>query len=341
MNAENLYRYELKRLYRVLLLWTAAFLLVYVLPAATSSTSDGMLRYYEMHTSFCTVVLVCMCSLMPATALRYRTQRESADLYYSLPMARERILGVKYLAGYTVCVAAFTVGFWFGFAALMLRTGGNYYWGYFFPQYLFDLIGGYIVYAVSSFLYSRANTSADGIAFLVIFNLLGMSVSSLLGEFFSVTVEVFSPWGGLSMVTAFFQDMTEAGETTLLSQDYAPWYIAGACLYAALAVAATVALFRTERRYSTENCGQISESPFGYRVMYPVTVVCASAATFLWNRAVTIPFAVLFDSVAILISYVAMVAYRRSVWIGWKHFLVWLASLLAGGVLAVLIHMCT
>ncbi|MDE5593071.1 MAG: hypothetical protein K2I75_03970 [Clostridiales bacterium] len=96
----------------------------------------------------------------------------------------------------------------------------------------------------------------------------------------------------------------------------------GIILIAALGIAAGVGLFISERKAKAENCEQISESYFGYKVMIPL---------YAFSFAITFaPISYVLVALVAAAAYAVSVLYKRTPKIGWKFALIVGVVFLAG-----------
>ena len=99
-----------------------------------------------------------------------------------------------------------------------------------------------------------------------------------------------------------------------------------AILWTMIAAAATMGMIFTEKNCKAENCRQISNSIFCFKVQIPVYTALVTAAA--WGATENIPFlcAIAFG------AFVMSMIYKRTIKIGWK-FAVVLAACFLGGIL--------
>lgn len=276
---------------------------------------------------------------VPFHQLEYKMKKRSADLFFSLPLSHSKIITVKYVVGLALVFIPYTVAFWLGAFALMVKTVNEINSVYYIAQFFASVIPLYIIYAVSSFTYSRANKANDGVLFAAFWALAPMLVMTVLdllvrsNDGYNIIeyiypdfYNVFSP---LDVVTDLFQNLIV--DKTYAYQMTAP-VTANMCVaYTLLALTgagATAGLLLTEKRAKFENIGQISESPFGYKVMIPLFTVCLMGL--FYNEILLI---VLVTVAMFLLTAV----YKRSLKIGKRQAIIFAATFVAGCVLAVII----
>lgn len=273
---------------------------------------------------------VAMCVITPVWKLSYRMKKRSVDLYYSLPLSHTRILAVKFLVGLIAVFAPYTVAYWIGSFTAMGAIGKyissvNFIW-----MYLASVIPLAVIYALTAFIFTRANRLVDGIFFTV---MTGMSLGLLMSVVSQFIIDssyytpnyinslYYTPFGGLSIATMFFSGSMFTFVATehyvLGAQD-----IVGMVLVTVLGAASVVGLFLFEKRVKAENCEQLSESYFGYKVMIPLyTFALAFLSAMLSYVLVALVAAA---------AYAVSILYKRTPKIGWKFAVIVVVAFVVG-----------
>ncbi len=316
--------YELKKSLFVMCALAVIAAAVYVITVLSSA--DFLLDGHS-HFPIEPIIIVggAMCVIVPVWKLSYRMKKRSVDLYYSLPLSHTRILAVKLLVGLIVVFAPYTAAYWVGSFTAMAAVGKVTSSVVFLPVYFATLIPMVIVYSLTAFIFTRANRLVDGIVFIVLTGMSLAIVVEVVSEFLAqssiyINSQFYAPFGGLTVVAEYFSYELIKGvsmEMQLDAQD-----IAGLVLVALCAAAAGVGLFLSEKYVKAENCEQISDSLFGYRVMIP-----------LYTFALALLGAI--DSYVLVVlvaaaSYAVSVLYKRTPKIGWKFAVVIAAAFIAG-----------
>ena len=275
--------------------------------------------------------------LIPIYLLSYKMNKRSVDMYYALPISRTKILLANYLVGLILLYTSYTFAYWVGFIAIIARVE-HLHLVYYVPLYFSSLIPAFMLYTITAFVYTRANTIVDGIitvaGVLFVLSMLSFTVHIVFNSvrWFSGALngESFFPFNSLSQVSDKFGKALKTGTIAHWFvhwigkggyQDYEycmrldMWDLVGDIVWFLLAVAATVGLFMTEKNCKAENVGQISESIFSYKVLIPVYMALLTMAA-LEGEEYTIMFIVLFA------AFVLSVIYKRKLKIGWKYAIV-------------------
>lgn len=225
---------------------------------------------------------------------------------------------------------------------------------WYIPQYFASLIPIYIIYSISAFVFTRANRIIDGIIFIVFWTFaVGLVMAVLcrltdewksildpdgyghrLWHWEYIDSKYYFPFAPLDYITAHFEKhLSGYMNIHAIPMETIPLanMITGDIVLSLMSAGATTGLFLMERRVKAENVGQISESPFGYKVMIPLFTVCLIAVTDIRDFYSQLLFVIIAIG-----SFLLTVAYRRTAKIGKRQAIIYAASL-AGGILLSLI----
>lgn len=318
------FRYEFVKNLKMLGLLTAICSVVYVVTMASSRliAPGGANRPWTSQIGVVYTLLGILSFVVPALMYSFKMNKRSADVFYSLPLKREKIYLVKTLVGLILVLLPYTVAYFLGFITVALRE--NYYrllW--YLPGYFGGLFFGICMYGVSAFAFTRANRVIDGVIFMGFYALVGMVVGYAAWQMINQNaaevkeaLESFSPvvclskWGG--------------NIDSLLRGNEASWNLPMFLFPFLFAAAGYAAFFFLIRYEKAENSEQNSDSWFGYRTMIPVyTALLIVISGGGWI------FVALFAVSAIVLT----VVYTRKVLFSWKYWLMIAAGVAAGLVL--------
>lgn len=231
------------------------------------------------------VLLGLLCTVMPMMETTGFKNRRNLDTLYFFPITRRKMAIAHFLSGLIQAFAIYTVTFWTSFLYLVIRTDCfalRYMVGYYFAS----LAIGFIIYSVVIFIYGQANTDTDGAVFtvmwvfaislaaFVIYTLLRRIVADANNPFYWSFYQI-SNWAILyapiNNLTVIFQNMIEINSwhSEQIAASYSnQWYMFVAWGVVGLAAAAGY-LFTFERK-GAQKVGEISDSPFGYRLLVPL-----------------------------------------------------------------------
>ena len=326
--------YQIKKNILPLSILALLCIIAYVLPVSVRNYStwnagefighDGQyyqVNYTELYTTNIIIVLGVMSGLTPIYMFAYKMNRRSVDMYYSLPLSKTKILIVHFAVGFLGVIAAFTLSYWLGVIVTAVKVRRlayiNFLW-----IYLACIIPAFTIYSTVSFLYTRANSMIDGIIFAAAgFLYLAMpffALESAVNEIVlrPLTLEGlgFTPAGSLISIASVLGDRLYR-QPNYWDFDFAGvgWramsslsYLLGRIICTLLSIGAAVALILTEKDGKAENCLQISQSVFGFKIAIPLNLIClgvilesslpvlcalafaAFIATVVWKRTIKI-----------------------------------------------------
>ncbi|MCD8371955.1 MAG: hypothetical protein LUD27_01485 [Clostridia bacterium] len=360
--------YQLKKALLPFAVMAFAGLVLYFIPLTVMPDGYNFSTRVENLSYFLMAGAIAACMLMPIWSFRYKMNRRSADLYYSLPIKRLHLIIIHYLSGFAAIIAAYTAIFWLGFIVIAAKSASdglnfsliNMLW-----LYLVSVVFIYAIYSLYSFAYTRANNVIDGIVFMI-FATFAVTVIALLlstviwskqlveyiypdGEItyrdssvYYVSTEYYMPFMPLSVLTEHFTCLTLnesswyfdfSNDTTYRAIDNVNIIISIA-VYLLLSAACSAGLILLEKRNKSENCEQNSDSLFGYKVMIPLYEFTLCACIVYGSE-------ILILLITIAAGYFVTAIWKRSLKIGWKAFIVLDVSVAVGilaGVLIACLH---
>ena len=278
--------YEIKKNLPTLLIITGICTLLYILQVSTLTMSETVTweniqgvtmsktNIYEPAFSTICVMLAALCFLVPPLTFSFKMEKRAVDCFYALPLKKEKLYLAKTLSGLVLIVVPFTVAYWLGFVVLALREGNPYQMFYYLPAY-FGMLGyAIMLFGVNSFLFTRANKTVDGCAFMWAYIWILAYAALVILEIFdgemgdvesSILLCLLSPggmgWFDVNMGTLI------VGGGSVASMDWTAWMFV---LPALFGVAGYFGLFFSLRYEKAENAEQVSDSWFGYKVLIPL-----------------------------------------------------------------------
>ena len=343
------FAYELKKNAFVIGFLALICVIVYLTPILSTQADDLVISDAELW--FSSVIGGVLATIVPVSMLSYKMKRRSVDLYYSLPLSHGGVLAVKYLVGLIALYVPYTLSYWLGAFVVMAKTASatfDFFPVYYLPHYFASLLPLFMMYAISAFAFTRANTNLDGIVFVIFWALAAFCVAQALQsptfrtepvvinglyEYQTVYPECFIYFFPLDFTTSRFQYLLTGDAITLM-----PAYTVNAALGIAftslLAIGSTAGIFLLEKGAKAENVEQISESPFGYRVMIPLFTASLLATLEINND---LEFCIFFVFIVIG-AFAVTILYKRTIKIGKKQAIVYGCSVALGLLLFFLFH---
>lgn len=243
-------------------------------------------EYNETGIYVLAVVLGVFCTLIPMLELAGFKNRRNLDTLYFFPIKRVKMAAAHYISGFIQVFIIYSVTFFVAYAHLALQT--NYFaLEYMIIYYFLSLLVGLAIYSIFAFIFLQANSVADGVLFsvlwmfvlaLVLVVVQNEIIMPILLQENEIMVREFvsSGWGiiyaPINNLTVIFQDLIEVNRGT--DWDYlAEQYRKEAYMFfiwGAIGIAAAVGYFVTFVKKGAHQAGEISESPFGYKMLIPV-----------------------------------------------------------------------
>ena len=331
-------------------------LIIYVLPISVHSydmwnnnydnfiAQNGVGPYIDIYHGNISIALGIMCVFVPMFMFAYKMNKRSVDMHYSLPINKTKILISHFLVGLILTLGSYTIAYFLGFVAITIKVEHlhliNYLW-----LYLGSLIPAFVIYSITSFIYTRANTKSDGaisvIGTICIFAAFVLMISDFVSfcsrnnSSHGISADSFLPFVALSEVRTIFGELIKYGKSDYL------WFskpqnsvrftidlcaLISSVLWTILGITATFGLIFTEKKSKAENCGQISESIFCYRIQIPIyTIMFVATALVVGDFYSFI--------VVVFAMYVLMAIYRRTFKIGSKYAIILGLSIACGMIL--------
>lgn len=227
-------------------------------------------------------IIVSACaSIIPIFEFSAYNNKRNLDTVFSLPVKRRSIAGANYLNGiihvyltFTVCAAAAVI--------TMLQRIEYFSIIYIIPYYFIILGLSLIVYSLSTFLFLQANTTFDGILFIIMW--IGNIYYAVTGvyywlrhsfniRYFDFAFEHLVLFEPIDSYTAHLQDLINKGAGRF---DVGAVGYIYTVLWAAVGIICTAGVFRTFDKKRAERAGEISDSIFGYKLNIPLYMISIS-----------------------------------------------------------------
>ena len=259
------------------------------------------------------VILGIVASVIPFLELAGFKNRRNLDTLFFFPIKREKMAIAVYLSGLLQVITIYTVTYAVGFIFLSVKTD-CFALVYMIPYYFLSLLLGAVIYSVFMFLFSEANTVADGVLFCLLWIFLMFVVSNTVimecvdSEFLSTAYDL-SAWGiiyaPINNLTVLFRNLIEINRSSSWldrSVDAVKEYMYMFFVWGAIGIAAAVGYVYRFAKKGAEKAGEISESWFGYRILIPLYGYCM-----IYSSATTV-----FSWLVFALMIMGYVVYRRS-----------------------------
>lgn len=316
--------YEFRRIMMPLIIFTViatAFFAVTALSTTfvTQSLYPGTsVTYYIPRNTLVYVpaaILLILCYLVPAMQFAFMMKRRSADLWYSLPIRREKLIATRLISGLVLVFAPYIVSFLAGVGIIACRLNA-FEMEYYFALFASSLPLGAVLFGINAFLFTRANTVFDGAMSMIagMFAVLApvlyiftcLDIAGMDSDYGAKNFLNYMPFGPLVRVFTMF-DYAIRGRDFEMEYAWIPLTIA-----AVEGVAAYFGLFFTARAHRAEDAEQVSSSFFGYRTFIPYYLLFTAA---ICVPSLNIPSgsdALIYYLAILVLGAVAYFIYRRS-----------------------------
>ncbi len=260
-------------------------------------------------------LLGALATLLPILETAPFKNRRNLDTLYSMPISRRGLAAAHYLGGLIQMLFIFSVTFGTGmiFISAYNETLDLAPLAVFYPAML---VFGWIIYSFFSFLFAEANTVIDGIIISTLWLgagvILILSVGSLIPNLSSSKVETISynanVYYPIYEIFKFFRRCIASSEyygyEPLTAQN---WFdlLSGIHMWFFIGGGAAYGYFRTMTRKAAQKAGEITDSPFGYKILIPI---CAFSLFIISADESSAILAVL----TLAAAFIGYIIYRRS-----------------------------
>ena len=344
--------YEVKRNLLPLAVFCMIAAAVAVVSAFTAQLSYGFgtRELADSCVGVFSAILCVLCAVVPVMQFSYRMKQRSADLWYSLPVGRKKLALVRVLGGLILVFLPYTLAYWLGVGCVAMQEG-RFAFVHYLSLWAASLPLGVLLFGMNAFVFTRGNTAGDGIVFLILWACLlplavlvcfsGLrftlgwdpEIPEYLNYYSGVEVAAFffpySPVGYLSQIFDALICGRAPGDFALFSL----WFILPFAVIGG--VGAYAGLFLCADRDKAENAGQISSSWMGYRVLIPAYIVLLLGAV-----GVTFDGEVVMGVLVAVVGAALYFAYRRSFRLKKEDIIIYIAAVLVGAALALILFYC-
>lgn len=255
---------------------------------------DGYRYSYAELTVLATVAIV-ISTVIPILELLPFKNRRNMDTLLFLPLDRTKLGTAHFLNGLLQVIGIELISFVAVFCLLVAHSYPFSAWN-FLLLFAFTVLGSLSIYAVTAFVFDRANTTADGLIWLVLYSFIGCCVFVGVKGLYEYSVGqllytqktdlftegIFSPyfllidlWYKVSLILIPDIEYYEENGTVWMDERVYSGVIenndiAGMIIGAVFALLFTVGFLWLFRKKRPERIGAVSDSPFGYKVLLPL-----------------------------------------------------------------------
>ena len=238
---------------------------------------------------YLTTILLILCIFYPIYEFSFKMKRTSCDLFYSLPIKRNRLFITKYLLGLGQILLIFLINFIIimitgiivfsnkDFYNSSLKEMYNFNAGYYFMYFGIMLILSTLLYSWNTFFFTRCNTIVDGVINMFISSIVLASaifgVVTFLSKINGIDSSIFKsiyPMDYANFVSLYgltiqIEDLASSGKFYLsIVSIIITWTLC------AIALVLFIILSKNEK---AEDTGDVSNSYFSYKVFIPIFII--------------------------------------------------------------------
>jgi ABC-type transport system involved in multi-copper enzyme maturation permease subunit len=277
------FKYEFKKSLWPIIILTVLGALVYI-PTLISAdfTLNNSIFKQDTRLGLMGVYLSIVCTLVPVYEFSFLMKKRSIDEFFAMPIKRINIMACRFISGYVKILISYAIVYFAGMFVVFSKVN-DFYMIHYLPYFFYSSLLGLALYAFNSFIFTRANTTVDGIIFIILyifmFSLVYTSIIQMVRDFHYVIKTDLSfafPYTPIINLTGYYNRMIQYGTIDPaieylsinrfnFSTSYTLWSIIGVLSLAGLFCGA---LFD-----KAERAEQISDSYFGYRIVIPLYLV--------------------------------------------------------------------
>lgn len=262
--------------------------------------------YYYTNLGLQVFILCALAYILPVLEFSLFKKRKNLDCFYALPVSRKAMGMVHYFTGLILLIVPFTFSYLLNFL-MMLRYPEGFYYPPLLGLYFLSLLMATVIYTVFTFLFNQANSTGDGIWFIVLWSfILGFAVEAVNTVLWAWPAgmshtDLGIPWFVLMELEWVYSAVIEKSQNADLSvfwmdlECYA-WFV----IWIFLGIGSAVGFVLSFGRRRAEKTQEISDSWFGYKLLIPVFAV---AAMICWYDLAAL--------IALIMAFVGYIIYRK------------------------------
>ena len=299
------------------------------------ANDSWMLR--KTYLNLLTSIFIIYALLIPIFEFSFKMNKRSIDLFYSLPLKKEKLYLTKFLLGLIELFIVFTVSFIFIVLHLVVITSkGNYNVNliYYLYYYLIVLGFGSLLYSWVCFFFTKGNTIIDGIILTVLsFFVLQIIAGNVIIPLRNARIIdrnypylQLNPFDGLVQFTNYFDKSISASTINYIFNNST---IISIVIMTVLSISLIPLLFITNNLKKAEDTSDINNEWYTYKLLLPIYSICLYSLTNLSFYYLVI---------MAISSYIGYIIYNRSFKIKLIDLILLLSSNVIGFILYYINH---
>ena len=284
---------------------------------------DGKLRAMNDPVNTFIIFASLLCTLIPIVEFKFKMDKISIDQMYSLPVKREKLYLAKYIFGLLEIVIPITISYLLCF--IMIITQDNIFVLIHFLTFYLALLGCILLlYTTISFIFTRTNTTLDGIINIFAYIFVLLPVVSLIFDMFNVSLKDGDPswfflYSPMTRTSVLFSSLISNETVEYISMDLT-MYIT----FTVIGILSFILFVILNKKEKAENSTQISNSFFSYRTLIPLYYI--SLTIILMKEATDI---IIFFLLTVTL-YTAYTIYKRTIKLKKRDYIILILCVVIG-----------
>lgn len=264
-------KHNYEEIVKVSLLLSLIGILVYAFPILIEGN-----QYYKGISNLTSLnyYVVAISILIPIYNFSVLKTKKGADFYYSLPVDKKTLNFQFYIKGLIEIILAFVFVYIIGFISVLIK-GFDFKLLNYLPLLLIYIIIIAFYYSFNCFLFSKANTTIDGVAFILLQTILFYLFWGFLSEIFYNNIENINMFTNTASKFPFYpifyvSDIFTARIEMFALNSYILDNLLSALFWIIISGLFLYLLFFQTKNQRPEEVSEVSNSWFGYKLFIPL-----------------------------------------------------------------------
>lgn len=205
----NYFKSIIKRQKKLLFLYTIIGFVAFPMVALISTDYDQGRSIYEFSILINAIFMVGCVMVLPIIINKFSLNKRSVDTYYALPISRQHLFDVHYLAGVVCIYIPLLINYVLGVLILTLRYGSHFFTGTYFLAFLGISIITLAIYSINTLIVTKANNMVDAAILIAAYTILPyMLIACAMSLFNRFTIGFTESMFNLSSLFDFLCPLT-------------------------------------------------------------------------------------------------------------------------------------
>ena len=286
-----------------------------------------------------------LATIVPLFEFNFKMRKVSVDEFYKLPIKREKLYIVKYIIGLFEVLIPMTVFFLFTLIDISLSFH-LFKLSYYVIFYLLSIPLLTAIYSIIAFVYSKCNTTYDGLINVGLAQFFVLSIAFIILEiitnrdeciylssssFCSDYTSYFFIYSPMTRLNVYYSNLMEGTiYESLLKEESFIITLVSIVIFLVLGIVSFILMVTLKKYEKSEDSMDISNSWFSYKVMVPTYITVLTALIAGQGEAITL-------LLVIIAGYILYAIYRRNFKIKLYDIITGVSCIVGGAILGVLI----